>query len=129
MSKKYDLYLFFSTIHRANCCPSACQLGMDSALQYSSGARLALLDDMEHSPFFFLAHWQSSVHRLRHDDNVRTSFKVILDTFEFANEADVLRNIQPASRQATVLDEMLQCVSECANYIKAYAFTQVGTSS
>jgi hypothetical protein len=25
----------FSNIHRANCCASACQLGMDSALQYS----------------------------------------------------------------------------------------------
>jgi hypothetical protein len=98
---------------------------------------LALLDDMEYSPFFFLAHCQSSVNRLRDDDNVRTSFKVILDTFEFANEADVLRNIQPASTQAKMLHEMLQCVSECANSIKSYAFTgplatkhvQVGTSS
>jgi hypothetical protein len=98
---------------------------------------LALLDDMEHSPFFFLARWQTSVYQLRRDDNVRTSFKVILDVFEFTNEADVLKNIQPASTQAKILDEMLQCVSECANFIKSYAFTgplatkhvQVGTSS
>jgi hypothetical protein len=60
-----------------------------------------------------------------------------MDAFQFANEADVLRNIQPASTQAKMLDEMLQCVSECANFIKSYAFTgplatkhvQVGTSS
>jgi hypothetical protein len=34
---------FFSTIHRANCCPSACQIGMDSALQHSRGARPCLV--------------------------------------------------------------------------------------
>jgi hypothetical protein len=33
----------FSTIHQVNCCPSACQLGMDSALQYSRGARPCLV--------------------------------------------------------------------------------------
>jgi hypothetical protein len=33
---------FFSTIHRANC-PSACQLGMDSALQHWRGARPCLV--------------------------------------------------------------------------------------
>ena len=33
---------FFSTIHKADCYPSACQLGMDSALQYSRGARPCL---------------------------------------------------------------------------------------
>jgi hypothetical protein len=62
---------------------------------------------------------------------------VILDTFGFANEADVLKNIQPASVQANMLNEMLHCVSECANFVKSYAFTgplatkhvQVGTSS
>jgi hypothetical protein len=98
---------------------------------------LALLDEMAHSPVFFLARWQTSVYQLRHDDNVQTSFKVILDTFEFENEADVFRNIQPASTQAKMLHEMLQCVFECANIIKSYAFTgplatkhvQVGTSS
>jgi hypothetical protein len=30
---------FFSTIGRANCCPSACQLGTGSALQFTRGAR------------------------------------------------------------------------------------------
>jgi hypothetical protein len=33
---------FFSTIHRANCCPSACQIGIGSALQHSRGARPCL---------------------------------------------------------------------------------------
>jgi hypothetical protein len=86
----------------------------------------------------FLTHWQTSVDLLRHDDNVRRSFKAILDTFQFANEADVLKNIQPASTQANMLNEMLHCVSECAKFIKSYAFftgplakkhVQVGTSS
>jgi hypothetical protein len=34
---------FFSTIGRANCCPSACHIGMDSALQHSRGARPCLV--------------------------------------------------------------------------------------
>jgi hypothetical protein len=35
--KEVCLIPFFSTIHRANCCPSACQLSMESALQYPRG--------------------------------------------------------------------------------------------
>jgi hypothetical protein len=34
---------FFSTIGRANCCHSACQLGMGSALQFTQGARPCLV--------------------------------------------------------------------------------------
>jgi hypothetical protein len=45
----------FSTIHRANCCPSACQLSMEFALQYPRGMHPCLVpfcEDMEHSLFF-----------------------------------------------------------------------------
>jgi hypothetical protein len=54
----------------------------------------------------------------------------IRDAFEFAKEADVLRNIQPESKQAEILDGMLQCVSKSAKFIESYAKdVQVGTSS
>ena len=84
---------------------------------------LALLDEIERSPFFFLARWQTFLHPLQRDDNIRSLLEAILNAFEFGNE-DVLRNIQPGSRQAEILNEMLQCVSECANVIKSYAFTE-----
>jgi hypothetical protein len=55
---------------------------------------------------------------------------VICDAFEIANEADVLRNMESASTQAKILDEMLECVSECAEFIKSYAEdVQVGMSA
>jgi hypothetical protein len=73
---------------------------------------------------------QTLLQQFQRDDNVRTLLQAIRDGFEFAKEADVLRNIQPASTQAKILDEMLQCVSECAEFIQSYANdVQVGTSS
>jgi hypothetical protein len=56
--------------------------------------------------------------------------KAIRDAFEFTNEADVLRNIQPTSAQATILGEILECVSKCAEFIESYAKdVQVGRLS
>jgi hypothetical protein len=52
------------------------------------------------------------------------------DTFEFVEEADTLRNIMPESRQATILEEMLESVSKCAEFIQSYGEdVHVGTSS
>jgi hypothetical protein len=59
--------------------------------------------------------------QFKRDDNVRTLLTAIRDAFEFAKEADVLRSLQPGSKQAQLLDEMLQCVSGCADYIEYYA--------
>jgi hypothetical protein len=54
----------------------------------------------------------------------------IRDGFEFAKDADALRNIIPESRQAKILEEMLQCVSEIGKFIELYAkHVQVGKSS
>jgi hypothetical protein len=79
---------------------------------------------------FFPPHHQTLLHQFQRDDNVRTLLEAIRDAFEFAKEADVLRNIQPASTQAKTLDEMLQCVSKSAEFIVSYAKdVQVGTSS
>jgi hypothetical protein len=84
---------------------------------------------MEHSTLSS-PHHQTLIHQFRRDDNVRTLLKAIRDAFEFAKEADNLRNIEPASTQAKILDEMLQCVSEAAEFIELYAKdVQVGTSS
>jgi hypothetical protein len=73
---------------------------------------------------------QTLLHQFQRDDSVRILLKAIRDTFEFAKEADILRNMEPATTQAKILDEMLECVSECAKFIRSYAEdVEVGTSS
>jgi hypothetical protein len=68
--------------------------------------------------------------QVQRDNNVRTLLEAIRYAFEFAKEADVLRNIQPASTQAKILDEMLKYVPEIAQFIESYANdVQAGTSS
>ena len=70
------------------------------------------------------------LHQFERDDNVRSLLKAIRDAFEIAKEAEVLRNMEPASTQALILDEMLECVSECAEFILSYAKDgEVGMSS
>jgi hypothetical protein len=59
--------------------------------------------------------------QIERDNNVETLLEAIRDAFEFAEEADTLRNIKPESKQATVLEEMLECVCECAKFIRSYA--------
>jgi hypothetical protein len=88
----------------------------------------ALLEDRERSMSFI--NRQTLLLQLQRDDNVQTLLKAIQDAFEFAREADALKNMEPASTQARILDEMLECVSECAKFIISYAENvQVGTST
>jgi hypothetical protein len=74
---------------------------------------------MERSIIFIYR--QTLLLQLQRDDNVQTLLKAIQDAFEFAKEADVLKNMEPVSTQAKILDEMLECVSECAKFIISYA--------
>jgi hypothetical protein len=68
--------------------------------------------------------------QVERDLNVETLLEVIRDAFEFVEEADTLRNIIPESRQATILEEMLESVSKCAEFIQSYAEdVHIGTSS
>jgi hypothetical protein len=79
---------------------------------------------------YFLTCRQTLLLQLKRDDNVRTLLQAIRDAFDFAKKADVLRNMDPESTQPKILDEMLECVSECAEFIISYAEdVQVGTSS
>jgi hypothetical protein len=79
---------------------------------------------------FFAPCNQTLLNQFQRDDNVRTLLEAIRNAFEFSKEADILRNIQPASKQAKILDEMLQCVTRSAEFIESYAKdVQVGTSS
>jgi hypothetical protein len=67
---------------------------------------------------------------VQRDDNVQTLLEAIRDAFELAEEADTLRDIQPESKQAKILHEMLECVSKTAEFIESYARdVQVGMSS
>jgi hypothetical protein len=73
---------------------------------------------------------QALLQQVQRDDNVQTLLEAILDAFEFAEEADTLRDIRPESRQAKILEDMLRCVSECAEFISSYAEDiKVGMSS
>jgi hypothetical protein len=68
--------------------------------------------------------------RVQLDDNVQTLLDAIGDAFEFAEEADTLRDTNPESRQAAIFEEMLEYVCECAKFISSYAEdVKVGTSS
>jgi hypothetical protein len=68
--------------------------------------------------------------QVERDLNVEKLLEVIRDTFKFLEEADTLRNIMPESRQATILEDMLESVSKCAEFIQSYAKdVQVGPSS
>jgi hypothetical protein len=68
--------------------------------------------------------------QVERDGNVEALLEAIRDAFEFAEEADTLRSIKPESKQAAILEEMLECVAECAKFIRSYAGdVQVGTSS
>jgi hypothetical protein len=73
---------------------------------------------------------QVLLQQVQRDENVQTLLVAIVDAFEFAEEADPLRDIRPESRQAKILEEMLRCVTECAEFITSYAAdVKVGTSS
>jgi hypothetical protein len=68
--------------------------------------------------------------QVERDGNVETLLVTIRDAFEFAEEADTLKNIKPESKQAAILEEMLECVTECAKFITSYAEdVQAGTLS
>jgi hypothetical protein len=80
--------------------------------------------------FFLSLRYQTVLHQFQLDDNVRTLLTAIRDAFEFAKDAEVLTSIQQGSTQAKILEEMLQCVSESAEFIESYAKdVQVGASS
>jgi hypothetical protein len=72
---------------------------------------------------------QPLLQQVKRDDNVRALFEAIRDAFEFAKDADALRRIKSESRQARILEEMLQCVFEIGKFIELYAkHVQVGKS-
>jgi hypothetical protein len=122
-------------------CPSC--TGLTSILQLNPHAHLAwsilskipevrlypISEYMEHPPFCLPCR-QTLLQQVPRDENIELLLRTIRDVFEFAEEADTLRNIKPESKQSTILEEMLECVSECSMFIRSYAEdVQVGTSS
>jgi hypothetical protein len=102
---------------------------MESVLKDPRG--MCPLSELMKIPSFFLTlRYQTLLHQFQLDDNVRTLLTAIRDGFEFAKDADVLTSIRQGSTQANILEEMLQCVSESAEFIVSYAKdVQVGTLS
>jgi hypothetical protein len=86
--------------------------------------------DMCHSTPFCLPYRQALLRQVQRDDNIQTLLEAIIDAFEFTEEAETLRDLKPKSRQAKILEDMLKCVSECAEFIGSYAEdVKVGMSS
>jgi hypothetical protein len=88
----------------------------------------ALKDPRGASAFIFPGHGlscssfrQALLRQVQRDDNIQTLLEAILDAFEFTEDADALRDIKPESQQAKILEDMLKCVSECAEFISSYA--------
>ena len=103
---------------------------MESSLKDSRGMPTCLVRRDKTPSLFFHSCCQTLLQQVERDNNVQTLLEAIRDAFEFAEEADTLRNINPESRQAAILEEMLECVSECAKFITSYAGdVQIGTSS
>ena len=74
--------------------------------------------------------FQTLLLQVQRDDNVRALFEAICDAFEFAKDTETLKNINPKSLQAKILEDMLQRVSEISKFIELYGkHTQAGTSS
>jgi hypothetical protein len=104
------------------------KVSMGTALEDSRGASPCLVGG-NGTLTLFPPRCQTLQHQFQRDDNVRTLLEAIRDSFEIAKEAEALKNMQPASTQAKILDEMLDCVSECAKFIMSYAKdVHVGTS-
>jgi hypothetical protein len=122
---------------------SSIRPGLMFAPQLNSFARLTwgLLSKIPDVRFLFLSLYmrqslvcllwcQTLLKQIQRDNNIQTLLEVIRDAFEFAEEAEILRSIKPESKQATILEKMLECVAECATFIKLYAEeVKVGTSS
>jgi hypothetical protein len=100
---------------------------MESALKDTRGASSCLLRHAEHLLFISC---QTLLQQVQRDENVEALLETIRDAFEFAEDADTLRSIKQESKQAKILEVMLQCVSESARFITSYAEdVQVGTLS
>jgi hypothetical protein len=79
---------------------------------------------------FLSSFCQTLLQQVQRDENVEALLETIRDAFEFAEDADTLRSIKPESKQAKILEDMLECVSESAKFITSYAEdVQVGTLS
>jgi hypothetical protein len=99
------------------------------ALKGPRGAALCVVG-IHRTFILFLPRCQTLLQQVQRDDNVRTLFQAIRDAFEFAEDANALRNMKPDSRQARILEEMLQCVLEIGKFIELYAkHVGVGKSS
>jgi hypothetical protein len=55
----------------------------------------------------------------RHDDNVRALIKSMHDAFDFASHEDILKSMEPQSKQAEVLTLMLRDACSCSDFIQS----------
>ena len=55
------------------------------------------------------------------DMKIKDLLEAIHDAFDFAQEANLLRNIEPKSKQAGILILMFGHVGNCCDFIQSYA--------
>ena len=93
---------------------------MESTLKNPRGASHFLVEAYK-TLIRYSSNCQSLLQQVQRDDNVRGLLEGIRDAFDFALDADALRNIKPKSKQAEILEEMLECVSTYSEFIELYA--------
>ena len=85
--------------------------------------------------FFVVAGMRSSgcqifLNQIQRDESIQALLGAIHDAFDFAQEAALLQNITPYSKQGNILMLMLRHVCCCSDFIQSYAKdTQFRTSS
>jgi hypothetical protein len=108
------------------CSSAGCQLSIESTLKDSRSTWPYWMIWNIHT--FISPCRQTLEDQFQRDENARKLLEAIRDAFNFANEADILRKMQPGSAQAKILDKMLQYITDCAKVIESCAFMgRVGT--
>ena len=67
----------------------------------------------------FIGHQEFSK-QFQRDSNVGALLKSMHDAFDFASHEDILKSIEPQSKQAEVLSLMLRDVCSCSDFIQSY---------
>jgi hypothetical protein len=108
--------------------PRLSQLALSAQPNHTDGAWAAFNDPrgapvcvlVEKTLILCLFGYQELAKQYELDDNVRTLLKSMHDAFNFATHEDILRSIEPKSKQAEILTLMLQDVCNGSDFIQSY---------
>ena len=83
------------------------------------GVRLIALLLERDADYRFIGYQELSKQYQR-DDNVRSLIKSMHDAFDFESHEETLKSIEPESKQAEIITQMLRDVCSCSDFIQSY---------